>query len=230
MIPSLFAKLAFKALTLFRMGEYKWKLKRRFPKIFFQPHMEIKEYLLFKKVCKNKKVVLEYGSGGSTIYLLKKNKIVYSVESNLDFYKYMNSIDMVKTSQDNNLKFSFVDIGPTNEWGKPLQDEKSGEWQAYYKQIWHVIKADNTKVDVVFIDGRFRVSCCFYSMMKVMENGWNDTIFIIHDFWRRKKYHVILPFVQETQSSKNLAVFKIRSDVNVKELKAMLEDYQFATV
>src|SRR5688572_22667382 len=103
MSPSLFTKVIFKLLTIFRMSEYKWQLKRKFPKIFFQPHMEIKEFLLFKKFCRNKKVVLEYGSGGSTIYLLTKNKIVYSVESNLEFYRYMNSIKMVSRSNSNNL-------------------------------------------------------------------------------------------------------------------------------
>jgi hypothetical protein len=230
MNPNLFAKVVFKMLTFLHLTEAKWKLKRIFPKIFFQPHMERAEYFLFKKICRNKSVILEYGSGGSTIYLLKKHKFVYSVESNRDFYKYMNSIAMVNHSKGDNLKYSFVDLGPTNQWGKPLEIERSNDWEAYYKQIWREIKADKIKVDVVFIDGRFRVSCCIYSMMKVMENGWKDTVFIIHDFWRRKKYHVVLPFLDEIQSSKNLAAFTIKDGVDPGQLMAMLEDYHLATV
>lgn len=207
----------------------RWKLIKSFPEAFFLPHMKPEEYSLFKELCKNKKVFLEYGSGGSTIYLLKNNKQVYSVESNPEFYGFMNSMGLVKKSLNKNLRYSFVDLGPTNKWGKPIASDKNVDWSDYYSEIWNSIDSSTNKVDVIFIDGRFRVCCCLYSILKVVENNWENTTFIIHDFWRREQYHVILKFFTEIKSSKNLASFRLKENINILEVKEMLQDYAHVT-
>jgi hypothetical protein len=222
-----FVQKAFFKVFRIKKPEAQWNLKRKFPKFFYLPHMTWKEYKLFKEVCSNKKTFLEYGSGGSTIWLLKKNKKIYSVESNPDFYKYMNSINLVKTSADN-LQYRYIDLGPTNKWGKPLTTENSDNWMAYYTEIWVDINAASEKVDVVFIDGRFRVSCCLYTIIKLLENNWNDTIFLFHDFWRRKQYHEVLEFLKEIKSAGELAAFKIKDDINVEKVKEKLKEYALA--
>lgn len=201
-----------------------WNLKKKFPGFFFLPHMTWKEFKFFKEVCSNKKIFLEYGSGGSTIWLLKKNKKIYSVESNPGFYEYMNSINLVKRSTDN-LRYRFIDLGPTNVWGKPLTTTHSNDWPAYYSEIWNDIDATSDKVDIVFIDGRFRVSCCLYTILKTLEHNWKDTVFLFHDFWRRKKYHEVLEFLQEIKSAEQLAMFKSKDHIDTKNVKEKLQEY-----
>lgn len=219
-------KVVFK---LIKDSSSRWNLKKNYPQAFFLPHMKPEEYSLFKELSRNKKVFLEYGSGGSTIYLLKNNKEVFSVESNPEFFDFMNSVGLVKRSLNKKLHYTFVDLGPTNKWGKPITSEQAIEWSAYYTKIWDSIDTNKQKVDVIFIDGRFRVSCCLYSILKVLEYKWADTIFTIHDFWRREQYHVVLKFLDEVKSSRNLASFKIKENINILEVQQMLQDHALVT-
>jgi len=207
------------------LPEVKWTLCRKFPALFFCPHMERKEFVLFKKLCRNKTVFLEYGSGGSTIHLVKSKKVIFSVESNPDFYKYMLSMRIIKRALKRDLQYKFINLGDTNKWGKPLNLDRTENWPQYYEKIWQVIDPVIHRVDVVFIDGRFRVSCCLYSILKAIEYNWNDIIFIIHDFWRREKYHVVLNFLLEISSAENLVAFRMKRNIAVHEVKELLEEY-----
>ena len=220
-----FSKAIFKILKIVNKPDAKWDLIRKFPALFFHPHMKRKEYLQFKELCKNKRVFLEYGSGGSTIYLLKSNKIVFSVESNPDFCQYMCSMKFIKKAQNLNLHYKFVNIGPTNKWGKPLSEENIENWPKYYEQIWQEIDPALHPVDVVFIDGRFRVCCCLYSILKAVEYNWSDTVFVIHDFWRRKKYDIVLDFLEEIKSTENLVSFRMKNNIDISQVKEVLEKY-----
>jgi hypothetical protein len=160
---------------------------------------------------------------------VKKKKQVFSVESNPDFFTYMNSIKLVKRSVNKNLHFQFIDLGPTNQWGKPLETEDTVNWFKYYTEIWKDIAPLQHPVDVIFIDGRFRICCCLYSILKVIEYNWTDTIFIMHDFWRREKYHVVLEFLQELESSTDLAAFKLKENINTDRVQQMIKEYALVT-
>jgi hypothetical protein len=190
--------------------------------------MQLSEYLLLKETFKNKKTFLEFGSGGSTIFLLKNRKKVFSVESNKQFYNYMRSINLVKKSLGSNLDYKLIDLGATNIWGKPIEAESEVTWSNYYCEVWeHITSKDN--IDVIFIDGRFRICCCLYSILKVLEYNWNDTVFVIHDFWRRKKYHIILKFLDEIKSSKDLATFRVKDNINIEEVRQMIDESALVT-
>jgi hypothetical protein len=219
------SKAVFKMFNKIRLPQTEWTLRKRFPGIFFYPHMTRKEYLLFKELCRDKQVLLEYGSGGSTIHLLKNKKMVFSVESNPDFYKYMSSIPLVKRALRQNLHYKYINLGQTNKWGRPLTDEHNDNWPSYYEEIWQQINPATHKVDVIFIDGRFRVSCCLYSILKSIEYNWLDVTFIIHDFWRREKYHVVLDFLLEVKSTENLVSFRLKKNISVSKVKRLLEEY-----
>lgn len=200
----------------------RWKLKKAVPGIFFTPHMKQDEFEFFRQVCKNNNVFLEYGSGGSTIYLLNKQKTIYSVESNPEFLKFMTSIELVKKSLNDRLYYEYIDLGATNQWGKPIDTEASYTWDAYYKKIWEKIELGKKQVDVIFIDGRFRVCCCLYSVLKLLEHNWKNTTLLIHDFWRRKEYHSVLEFLEEIKSVRNLAHFKLRKNIDRERITEVL--------
>ena len=225
MVPNIFVKTVFKTLTFLGKPKMKWELKKKYPSVFFLPHMSMKEFSLFKRMCKDANVVLEFGSGGSTIFLLEKEKKVFSVESNHEFYDYMSSIDLIKKSLGKSLQYRYIDLGATNKWGKPLSEDESSHFPEYYSMVWDDIDPSANKVDLVFIDGRFRICCCLYTILKLVEYHWDDTLIVIHDFWRRRKYHVVLEFLEEVESAADLAVFKVRKDVNLDKVRGMIEEY-----
>lgn len=202
----------------------KWNLRKKFPKLFFHPHMKWDEYILFEKLCKNKKTVIEYGSGGSTIFFLKGKTKVYSVESNREFYEFMQSIPFIEKSLNHSLQYNFIDLGATDQWGAPLSEDKKANWPLYYTQVWDSIE-NKTTIDAIFIDGRFRVSCCLYSILQVLEHGAKDTLFLIHDFWKRKHYHIVLQYLKEYKSASNLGSFHLKENIDIEEVRALLHEY-----
>ncbi len=212
-----------KILKRLGSNNIKWKLYKYLPSIFFFPLMKTDEYLIFTKTTKMKKVILEYGSGGSTIEFLKKHKKIYSVESNPDFCKYLLSVNIVKKAIGKSLFLKFIDIGNTDKWGRPVSIERKEHWHEYYSEIWKDVIQNENKVDVIFIDGRFRVCCCAYSIVQLLEHNWKETIFIIHDFWNREEYKILLTFLDEIESISTLGVFKCKAHIDVDKVKALLD-------
>ncbi|MEJ7679842.1 MAG: hypothetical protein WKG06_18695 [Segetibacter sp.] len=137
----------------------------------------------------------------------------------------MNSITLVKKATEKSLFLKFINLGDTDSWGRPLSLERKENWPDYYSEVWKDIVLNENKVDVVFIDGRFRVCCCVYSIIKILENNWKETIFMIHDFWNRKEYFVLLKFLDEIESKSRLGVFAIKKDINIHEINSILPQY-----
>lgn len=187
--------------------------------------MESDEYLLFSKTIENKEVVLEYGSGGSTIQFINRSKTVYSVESNPEFYKYMRSIHLVNKVIGKSLFMKYIDLGDTDPWGRPVSLDKTENWPGYYSEVWKEILRDGNKVDIIFIDGRFRVACCLFSVLQILGNQWNGTVIMIHDFWNRDEYKILLRFLDELESRSRLGVFTVKADIDADMVKTELEKY-----
>ncbi len=223
MIQFLLVTLFFRVI---RSSRLKWRLNRHLPRAFFLPRMTHEEFGLLAAVAEPAKVIVEYGSGGSTVFFLRKAKTVISVDSNPEFHRFMMSIPYVSTRVGNGLNLDFVDIGPTDTWGTPLTTDRSSEWPRYVEQVWTRIDPNVDRVDLVLIDGRFRVACCLYSIQKLIEYGWSATLLLIHDFRDRKEYHVVLPFLTEVRSAGTLGVFRIRDDVDLSALRRLLEEYE----
>jgi|SRR5450432_1930938 len=222
----IFSRSASLMVKLKIKGFSKWDLNRKYPGTFFYPHLFKDEIPLFYNVIEKPKVILEYGSGGSTIQLLRLHKKLFSVDSNPEFFKMMSSLDILKSNIiQNNLVYKFIDLGPTDTWGNPAGEEFQSQWHEYYESIWSDIEKSKSKIDLIFIDGRFRVNCCLYSILKLYESDMMDCIIMIHDFWNRKEYHIVLRFLDEQTSRLNLGIFKIRKDINLEDVRKMLLEY-----
>ena len=212
-----------------RFPSIRWKLSKHFPSLFFYPHMKSQEYLLFKSIPYKGAVILEFGSGGSTVHFLKQAKKTYSVESNFTFYKYMKSIFLIKKACKKSLFLKFVSIGDTDTWGRPVSGEKKANWRSYYSDIWKEIILKESKVDIIFIDGRFRVSCCLYAVLQVLELNWEQPVFVVHDFIDRKEYYVLLEFLDEVECKHRLSVFTMKKDIEICDVKAALDTHAHMT-
>ena len=187
--------------------------------------MTREEFALFEKLSATTNTVIEYGSGGSTIFFLRNRKKVFSVDSNPDFHRLMMAIPFVSRAIGTRLNLDFVDVGPTDTWGTPLSTDRAAEWPSYVSQPWSRVEHAGARVDMVLVDGRFRVACCLYSVRKLLEEQWPDTLIVMHDFWDRPEYHVVLPFVQEQGRAGTLAAFHPKPDADLSALERLFEEY-----
>jgi len=158
----------------------------------FHIEMTEKEQNLFLSYVSNAEVYLEFGSGGSTMLALSSAvSKIYSVETSLEWIKYLRKRNksIVCSEESDRLSFIYADIGAVAKWGRPTKTSDVNANEDYLEYLEQVFTSNPQlkDADVVLIDGRFRVECC----QSVLSHTSEDTIIIFHDYWTRPEYHVI---------------------------------------
>lgn len=115
--------------------------------------------------------------------------------------------------------FHVIDIGETQLWGYPVNDKKKHLWPNYSLSVF----SQESKHDLVPIDGRFRVSCALNSII----NTPTHCKIIIHDFWNRPHYQILLRYLQVTEQVDTIGVFSKKEDVDHAEIQKMIFEYQY---
>lgn len=158
---------------------------------------------LLRKYYKAAQVILEYGSGGSTILGASlPNKLVFSVESDRQW-----AIDLQCQIDTSNLPspaiIQYVNIGKTGEWGRPID---SSAWQVFHLyplSIWG--EKFFRQPDLVLIDGRFRPACFAAICMQITR----PTTILFDDYVGRKVYHAVEEIAKPTNVVEDMAVFEL---------------------
>ncbi|MGI0439399.1 hypothetical protein ACRE1S_02540 [Helicobacter himalayensis] len=171
-----------------------------------------KEINLFLKYTLKSKNYLEFGCGGSTflmIYATLAN--VTSIESDKNFIKHLLRNELLfrasKSNELNSLKLVHIDIGKVKEWGMPIDDGKKKNYPLYSQYIFnHLNQKDIENIDTIFVDGRFRVACTLCAILHCK----SDVLIIIHDFWEREYYHIVLDFLECIDRVETLGIFRIK--------------------
>jgi len=172
-----------------------------------KPHLLKADIPLFEKYVKKANVYFEYGSGGSTNYVstLSNLKKIYSVESDIFFHRKLKK----EIKNISKVEFIVVDLmckpnklpcAPWTSFGRPsfgrpgrnCSKKKIIEYQDSIKKV-------SEKIDVVFVDGRFRVCCC----LKCHKHISKDTVVLFDDFFNRPEYHIVLDFYNIIERAKN---------------------------
>lgn len=148
-------------------------------------------------------VILEYGSGGSTVMAgAMPDKTVFSVESDPKWLA-----DMVAWFAANppraTVHMHHGDIGPTKAWGHPVNDASFRAWPSYPLSVWH--RPDFRHPDVVLIDGRFRAACFLAAQFLVTR----PTTVLIDDYIDRGAYHKVTEIAGEPEMIGRMARFQI---------------------
>lgn len=148
-------------------------------------------------------VILEYGSGGSTVLAAgMSRKLVFSVESDRNWTLRLQSfIDRRPSSSA--VTVYHVDIGPTGEWGRPINE--SG-WRSYHKyptRIWD--EPFFRHPDVILIDGRFRPACFVNACMRITR----PVTVLFDDYTTRPAYSVVERFSKPRRLVGRMAEFYI---------------------
>lgn len=199
------------------------KLDRYSPYPLFYPFlMSNDEKAFFDSVIKNSQVYLEFGLGGSSLRAIQKSKAkIYTVESSPDWIKYLRKYTIVRCYENKRLFISSVDIGPIRGWGYPKANNPQNLFESYSSSIFKLI--DSKVIDLALVDGRFRVACT----LKIILECHNSSLkILIHDFWNRKEYHVLLKYLDTMDKVDTLGLFSVKENVDRKSVESDYETYK----
>ena len=151
----------------------------------------------------NADVILEYGSGGSTVLGAEMpGKTLYSVESSRDWH------DMMQQYFDQNDVPSlpllhYVNIGRTGKWGLPVDNEHHHRFHKYPLSVWDLEGFRHP--DLILIDGRFRVACALTAMLRCTRK----VTLLFDDYRDRKRYQVLEEFLDLKEMRGFMARFEV---------------------
>lgn len=149
------------------------------------PWMHDSEILLILKHLYYTDTMLEWGSGGSTLYFPNFVKNYYSIEHDPEWFEGVKG----KVGKDVSMNLVPWDFPRT------LPTQKH-QFKTY---IEHVSKLGVEKFDKVLVDGRARGWCAEY----VLKHLHKNSLIFIHDFWQRPQYHIVFDWYEEVASIKN---------------------------
>ncbi len=177
-----------------------------------------------KEVYTNASVILEYGSGGSTVLASElSGKQVFTVENDLSWAANMISY-INQASLPSPAVIHTVDIGKTGPWARPLDDTNWRSFHKYPLSVWD--REDFVQPDVILIDGRFRVACFVAAVMKISK----PTIVLFDDYGDRDFYHDVERLAKPVKMIGRMAHFELKpGDIPVDELTWMIASFTKVT-
>jgi protein O-GlcNAc transferase len=180
------------------------------------PELSANDMKMFYKYLDKATVYFEYGSGGSTYQANLRSNIqkIYSVESDKTWMNKLNSLIV------NNTKITYIynEMGTKlRTWGYPNKKCEKSKLANYSEHIRNLSVEERSKIDLVMIDGRFRVACC----LKCFDIINDECYIIFDDFLNRKKYHIILDYydIVEKTEDKRMVVLRKKNNVSIPDDK-----------
>jgi hypothetical protein len=173
-----------------------------------EAHIKENDKKIFYRYLDNATNYLEFGSGGSTFQAAVRPNIkrIVSVESDIE---WINKIKE-KLSPETKIDFRYIDLKPVpNTWGYPGPTSTVKDKIDYSDVITNL--EDSDKLDLVLIDGRFRVACCLKCFSKI-----NDACLIaFDDFLDRPHYHIVLDYYEIVEKTTNNSLVILRKKKGV---------------
>lgn len=162
--------------------------------MMIKPMMTYGEIDLVKKYLNKDKTMLEWGSGTSTIYFSKFVKELISIEH--DYIWYNHILNAIKWYKIDNIKI--FNIKPNKRVITiPSTKRQLMDYINFPKKL-------NKKFDIIYIDGRARQYCGKISLELLNKDG----IVFIHDFFTRKRYHILLEYYDEIDRIDDLIILR----------------------
>ena len=188
-----------------------------------EPHLAEKDQKLFYKYLDKATHYFEYGSGGSTYQASMRDNIqtIYAVESDLQWYNKL--IKQFEGQSHITIKYCEMKAQPNN-WGRPGPGSTLKQWINYHDTIRTIDKDLAEKIDLMMIDGRFRVACCLKAFNVIKD----DCLIIFDDFLDRKYYHVVLDFydiIDQTEDQR-MVVLRKKKAIKTKPSEKMIQRYE----
>jgi len=157
-------------------------------------------------------VILEYGSGGSTVLAANlPDKLIFSVESDRDWARDLQA-ELDRVTRKSPAIVSHIDIGPTGMWGRPLD---ASHWQDFHRlpmDIWD--EPFFRHPDVVLVDGRFRAACLVATCLRITK----PVQLLFDDYIERPIYQTVEKIIKPTRTVGRMAVFDLTPGLITPEL------------
>ncbi|MDX5401331.1 MAG: hypothetical protein LPK02_02975 [Rhodobacterales bacterium] len=161
------------------------------------------EATLVRAAYERAEVILEYGSGGSTVMAAEMpGKTIFSVESDAAWVAMMQAW-FAANPPTSAVHMHHADIGPTVSWGRPASESTFRKWPGYALSVWDL--DGFAQPDVVLIDGRFRPAC----LMTVALRSTRPVTVLFDDYIGRKPYHSVESLIRPAEIVGRMARFDV---------------------
>lgn len=148
-------------------------------------------------------VILEYGSGGSTVFAAEQaGKTIFAVESDKKWLAMLQGY-FADHPPLATVHLHHGDIGPTRSWGYPKTSETFLNWPRYPITIWDL--PDFVHPDLVLIDGRFRPACFLTTLFRIKR----PVTVLWDDYIDRPEYFLVEDFAKPVSLTGRMARFEI---------------------
>lgn len=176
------------------LDENRSAIRDEMPWVTFQAKEWLEELLIQNK----QMVVFEYGSGGSTLFFLRRVKKLVSIEHDPEWYHFVSYI-LIK----NSLSCEYLLLEPealsdvSTDYTDPYSFA-SAEYPklSFYRYVNSINAFPDKSFDLVFIDGRARPSCILNARNKVKLGG-----FLILDNSERNHYSFAKNLIEWEQTN-----------------------------
>lgn len=158
---------------------------------------------MFRCYLAKARVMLEYGSGGSTRLAAElPRKFVLSVESDRSWAIALQA-EIDEADLPSPAIIRHVDIGPTGAWGRPIDSQ---QWTLFYQYSLAIWDASYFRhPDLVFIDGRFRPACFAATCLRITR----PVTVLFDDYVNRPAYHAVELFASPVETVGRMARFQL---------------------
>lgn len=176
-----------------------------------EPELSKNDKQMFYKYLNKCKIYFEYGSGGSTYQAsIRKNIIkIYSVESDITWMNFLQ-----KRIKSNNVIYIFnvMNTRP-NKWGYPGPNSTQIQRINYSNHMRKLTNTEQKSIDLILIDGRFRVACC----LKCFDLIHTECLIAFDDFLNRPYYHVVLDYydIVEKTTDNRMVILQKKKGIDV---------------
>jgi hypothetical protein len=191
-----------------------------------KPHFAKNDLIMFRRYLNNASNYLEFGSGGSTIEVLKNNNIrsIYTIENDITWFNKLTNI-IKNNNLDNDKDFEFIYIPmkvKKNFWGHPIKEVSQTVHRSYTDILYNIEPSNLYKLDLILIDGRYRVAC----LLKLYNLISEDCVILFDDFINRKYYNIVLDYynIIEKGLDNRMVVMKKKPGLTVN--KKLIEKYE----
>lgn len=168
----------------------------------FKLTMPAAEAMLLRATYKGAGVILEYGSGGSTLLAAEHASVaVIAVESDAEWSQRMQDWFTAHPPAVP-VHIRHANIGPTGKWGFPSDKSHARHWPAYALAVWD---AGLPHPDVVLVDGRFRLACMLATLFRIAK----PVRLLCDDYLMRPAYHLFEKLVGQPDMTGRMAAFTL---------------------
>ena len=190
-----------------------------------EPYFLNNDKNMFYKYLNNATIYIEFGCGGSTYQASIRDNIthIYSIESDKE---WINKLNKIFSSNKINFIYNEMDTKP-NTWGLPGINSTDIQKINYSSQLYNLNKNIIDNINLILIDGRFRVACCLKSFLVIN----NNCLILFDDFLNRPVYHIVLEFfdIIDKTIDNSMVVLKKKLIVNINKLHNLIKQYELNT-